>query len=767
MRHTLWKCLRGAGIGLLALSGAVSAATISGYVREKGSRESMPYVSVYLEGLRIGAMTNTSGYYVINGVPPGEHTLMASLVGYNDFKEQISVGSETVVKNIELETEVIEIQAVEVQAERVKAPSLEIIPSRETLRGVELKVAPAAVEADPIRTLQTLPGVVQLSDFNTGLYVRGGTPDQNLILVDGSELYNVSHFFGLFSTFPADAIKSTELLMGGYPAQYGGRLSSVLNVTTDEGNKEKFCGIGGISLLSSRLTMQGPLGPGSSFLLSGRRTYLEPVLRMAGLDAMGYYFYDFQGKFHKVLSHEDQFSVAGYAGKDKFSYKNDFINTLFDWGNMSASFAWTHLFSPTFYSHYQFNVSRFQSHTKFKIEDLGISDDNRLFDVDAKADFTWFADDRNTIETGAHLKRHGMRFGEELGSMSYEAFDISAYVPSAYVQDSWRPWPFLTLQPGLRGSFFRATNASNKAFLGSDEAVTYSSINPRLTVRYQLGEDTFIKGAVGRYTQYLFRVPREFYGVSLLSDLWFTCDTSAGPQYAWHYILGFETKVGEDITLTAEWYYKDYKDLAEFNYAADAPQSAGDALVRGNGYAYGMDLSLKKRAGRHMGWISYALAWTVRDFPDLNKDEFGKAEPFYPKYDSRHHIDAVYSYEITKHWTLNSRFSFATGQGYTKTLGRAVIQDPVYTFDPISKDRLNVNRLPYYMRLDVGIRGSFQKWGVKWMPFLQIVNLFNRKNEFARYWTSGDPMKDPPELSKEESVPQLPFLPTIGLDLEF
>ncbi len=765
----LWAALIGVGL----LVGVGSAATISGYVREAGTGESMPYVSVYLEGLRIGAMSNVAGYYVINGVPPGDHTLAAALIGYAPFRTQVSVQEGDYVQNVLLETEAIELEAVEVTAERVQSPSLEIIPSRETFRGAELKMAPAAVEADPIRTLQTLPGVLPLSDFNTGLYVRGGTPDQNLILVDGAELYNVSHFFGLFSTFPADAIKTTELLMGGYPAQYGGRLSSVLNVVTDEGNKEAFHGTGGVSMLSSRLTVEGPLAKGS-YLISGRRTYLDGVLALAGVEDIGYYFYDFQGKIHQIYSHSDQVTIAAYLGRDNLAVDPVFASVNMDWGNWSTSATWTHLFSPEIYSHFQGTVSHFDALSRFKIEDLGFEDQNVLFDVDAKADMTWFYSDRHTFEMGAHLKRHNMRLTQEIATQKFEAFDIVAYVPSAYVQDAWKPWPFLTIQPGVRASYFAASDdnaAEDTPNYG--KSASYLNVDPRLTARYQIGDNTFIKGAVGRYTQYLFRVPREIQGISFFSDIWFTCDPTSGPQRSTHYIAGLETKFGHDVDFTTEIYYKDYDDIAEFNFAAEAPQSTAEALLRGSGYAYGLDVHLKKRAGRNLGWISYSFGWTVRNIAGIKYedpfDPLSDPQDFYPKYDQRHLLNIVYSFDMTRRWKLNARYGFASGQGFTETYGHYVIEDPIYRNSPSYRDNLNASRIDYYARLDVGIRGRLQGWGVTWMPFLQVVNVFNRENQFNKFSSGGEWDEDPAEAegAQIDVFNQLPLLPTIGLDLEF
>ena len=294
---------------MLALCGHVHGVDISGFVRDAGNGESLPYVNVYLKGEGRGGSTNESGYYVVVGVPPGEHTLVASIVGYRTFSEEITVAGDDIVKDISLIEQALLFEAKVITAEADEIEDFDISPGRTALQVRELKAAPAAIEADPIRTIQTLPGVASLSDFSVGLYVRGGTPDQNLVLLDGTDVYNASHLFGLFSTFPADAAKSTELMRGAYPARHGGRLSSVLNIITDEGNKEEFEGSGGASLMASRLTLQGPVGRGS-WLVSARRTHLDPLIALArdALDAkrFGYNFYDLQSKTHQVLSHSDQ-----------------------------------------------------------------------------------------------------------------------------------------------------------------------------------------------------------------------------------------------------------------------------------------------------------------------------------------------------------------------------------------------------------------------------------------------------------------------------
>ncbi len=410
----------------------------------------------------------------------------------------------------------------------------------------------------------------------------------------------------------------------------------------------------------------------------------------------------------------------------------------------------------------------------FEVEDFGFEDGNELLDVDAKADFTLFYSERHTFEAGAHLKRHTMRLAQEFANWSYEAFDITAYVPSVYAQDAWRPWPFLTIQPGVRASHFTADNKNpDEDHPNFGKTASYFDVDPRLTVRYQVGDNTFLKGAYGRYTQYVFRVPREMQGISVMSDIWFTVDASRGPQHSNHYIAGFETKLLQDVDITAEIYYKDYDDIGEFDFRAEAPQSTDEALLSGTGYSYGFDTNIKKRAGRHLGWISYSFGWTIRNVEGIKlvneNDPDSPTQDYYPKYDQRHVLNTVYSYDLTQRWRLNARYAFASGQGYTETFGHAAIEGPILKWDPQYRDYLNASRIPYYSRFDVGIRGRFEGWGVTWMPFLQIVNVLNHTNEFNRFSSEGAwaAAEADAEYATLDSFNQLPFLPTIGIDLEF
>lgn len=746
-----------ASLAAVLVPRAAEAATVSGYVRDKSSGESLPYVQVFFEDLRTGAITSLAGYYAIPNVPPGNHVLRVAFLGYQDYTKEITVNGGVMVHNIELAEEAIEVAAVQVEAERVTAPSLTIAPSRTTLRMPDFRTAPALAEPDPIRVVQTLPGVLSLSDFSVGLYVRGSTPDQNLLLLDGVSLYNVSHLFGLFSAFPADAVKSSELLKGGFPAQYGGRLSSVLTINTDEGNKRTMVGKGGVSLISSRLTMEGPFAKGS-WLVSGRRTYLEPILKLASrwndtFGNLGYNFYDVQGKTHQVFSHEHQLSIAGYAGDDNLRFSDQTFDSQLLWGNRSLSATWSYVPVDRLFFRTTGAIARYRSRLQLGIEDFGVVERNRLFDWTVKSDATVFLTEHNTVETGFEFICHTMNYTADFDKQTYNSFSIRTHHASAYAQTTLRPWAFLSVQPGVRANYF--------------DNGGYVDIDPRFSARYQIGENTYLKGAVGRYSQYLFRVAREFQGINFLSDLWFTADSTAEPSHAWQYVAGLETKLTPDIDLTLEGYYKDFEMLAEFNSDAQTPMSAGQMLRRGDGEAYGLEFGLQKRAGRHKGWISYTLGWTTRTIEGINVDNYGNPQPYYPKFDQRHAANFVYGFDVTPRWTLNARYAFASGQGYTPVIGRYSISDPIFVSEQLYRDRLNSRRLPYYSRLDVGLRGKFRRWGVTWMPFMEVINVTNRKNIFNRYWDDGNPDTTPPEPGKEKNFPQLPFLVTLGVDLEF
>ena len=732
-----------------------NAADISGFVRDKSNGESIPFVNIYLKGQKRGGTSNESGYYAISAVPPGSYTLLASSVGYATFQYAVKLDTTDIILDILLREEIIELEATIVEGEREEGENFDISPGRTLLQVGELKSAPAAIEADPIRTIQTLPGVATLSDFSVGLYVRGGTPDQNLILLDGTDVYNASHLFGLFSTFPADAAKNVELLRGGYPAKYGGRLSSVLNVLTDEGNKENFETQGGISLLSSRLTTQGPVGKGS-YLLSGRRTHLDPLLSIAEkrseeIERLNYNFYDIQGKTHQVFSHADQLTLAAYSGQDNMLIRVFEFEGDLEWGNRTLSSKWTHIFASNLFGNFLITGSRFKAKTSFDTEDVRLLELNRLTDLSFKGDFTYYPNEAHTIEAGFLVKRMSMEYDFGESERSWFNINVDGWHHSVYAQDNWSASQRLTLQPGLRINYF-----SNGKYTG---------VSPRLAARYRLTPNTYLKTAVGRYHQYLFRLSREFQGISLLSNVWALADASAVPSKAMHYIAGLETKFA-DLDFDVEIYYKDYWEIYEINYDEQESTRIADILRRGAGQAYGFDLLLKKRAGKHTGWLSFSTGLSERTIAGLNMDESGRERPFKSKFDRRLGLNLIHSWSFARNWTLNCRAVYTSGQPYTQVLGRGEIVIP--SGDRLyfeEKGPLNGVRLPSYQRLDMALQWQriFRTWELKF--YLQLINATNRENLFNYYWTSG--ASDQQKPGRRKGLSMLPVLPSLGLDFSF
>ena len=552
--------------------------------------------------------------------------------------------------------------------------------------------------------------------------------------------------FGLFSTFPVDAAKSTELLRGGYPAKYGGRLSSVLNVITDEGNKERFEVRGGADLLNSRLTLQGPAGRGS-WLISGRRTHLEPLIAAVrnafDLQAFGYRFYDLQGKTHQVLSHDDQFTLAGYTGQDNLQYRFDEFDFDLEWGNRTISSRWTHVFDSSLFGNFLVTGSRFKASTLFHFEDVSLRESNRLTDLSFKGDINYFPSQAHKLELGILGKRQSTEylFGES-DQLWYD-IDVTGYHHSAYVQDNWTAGERLTLQPGLRFSYF-----SNGG---------YSGWSPRLAGRYRLGPETSLKAAVGRYHQYIFRLTREFQGISLLSNIWVLADSTASPGSSTHFVAGLESRrFGIDID--GELYYKDYGGLYEINYDEQESSEIGDILRRGDGVAFGLDLLLRKRSGRHQGWLSLSLGVTERTIDGLNLDGAGREQAFRSKFDRRANLNLAHSLRFRERWSLNTRAAYASGQPYTQVFGRGELTLPTerrWVFE--EKGPLNGSRLPSYQRLDVSIARGFEftSWGMT--AIIQVINLTNHRNVFNYYWTQGSAHTR--QAGKRREIPMLPLLP--------
>jgi len=780
------------GWALLPLVPA-DAGTLRGFVRGRADGEAMAYVQVTVLGTGRGDVSDEHGYFVIPGVPAGVCTVRATMVGYRPVEVTVQVPERgTVTLNFELERETIPLPAVVKTAERERFER-EVLPSAVRFSPQEIRAVPAVVEPDVFRSLQLLPGVVARTDFSSALYVRGGNPSENLVLLDGVRIYNLYHVGGVFSTFNPDAVKRVDFFSGAFPSQFGNAVSSVISVVTKEGNSKRFQASGNVSLLSSELTVEGPI-PRGSMLVSGRRTYFDLAARTLGLTSNGtsfpYYFYDVVGKANVDLSPDTRLTVSGYYGDDVFHFTSS--STVYDeqgrpsgtkeeWfdirmGNRSTTLKLRTVVNPRLFVVGFLASSRFRTKIATNVEDVRdlVDAKDSIHDLTVKADATYFASDRHELKFG--LEATSLRFNLyfRVGSLEWLAYQGKrsrrTTFSSAYLQDNWQVTPLLNIQGGLRVTYY-----SLGRFLRGD---------PRFALRYRLRHDLNLKFATGLFHQYFYTFNPEDLDYVRLVDLWFPVDRRYRPIRAFHVSSGVEVWLGRGFLLSLEGYYKYYPYLLDLNELGRADVQTDDFLT-GRGRAAGLELFVRKREGRLQGWLAYTLAKVTKtiELPRpssflLNAD-LGREYRTYPtNYDRRHTLTLVANYDARGAWRFSTRFTYATGLPETPVVGWKfyyyVEDDEVRgEFRPVRAPK-NSWRLPDYLRWDVSLSRRFRIGRVRCEPYLQIVNLTNHHNIFLYeydlfpeqkyengrvFYTSMKP--------RRKGVIMFPFLPSIGVQFRF
>ncbi|HDQ45500.1 MAG TPA: TonB-dependent receptor [bacterium] len=727
---------------ILLISGSLHAGTIHGFVREKTTREPVIMANVWIRDTQIGVATNLKGYYVLSALPPGEYELVVSFIGYRTVRKSFMIGADEDIEiDIELESEAILIGGAEIVAERDKR-ELDIKPGQILVQASQIRTIPAVAEADLFRGLQMLPGVATLSDFSAGLYIRGGSPDQNLILLDGIDVYNPNHLFGFFSTFNTDAVKSVELLKGGFPAKYGGRLSSVLNVVNKEGNREEFQGVARLGLLSASATLEGPWKRGS-WMVSGRRTYLDLAARLADFN-LPYYFYDGHAKINFDIDRKNQASLSFYLGNDMLDLKQDGTSIGLDWGNKTFSAQWTHLFSTTLFSHFLLAGSRFTSDTRVQFDRVRFGILNRITDFALKGILTYSPSSWHSIEVGFEGKNLNFNLDYTIVDTDYRNTFSGAY-GSLFIQDNLKIAGLTLFQTGLRLEHY------------SDGA--YIRIAPRFSVKQILTDRFDLTASWGRYHQYLNLVQME--GMNF-ADMWFPVDRTFDPGAADHFVFGVSYDDKSVFSIDAEVYLKNYGNIAEYRRFRRADESldeqtAAQNFLSGTGKAYGGDIYLRNRLGRFEGWLGYSLTWTTKKIAGFN---FG--DTYHPNYDRRHTVTAIQDFHVNRRWRINLAFKYGSGQPYTEAAARYTVMDPLGRFyDEVLMDAMNNYRLPSYHRLDLGV---FYRTTLFRMPteiHIQAINAYNQDNVWFRKW---DTTRNPTTVT---DVTMLPFIPTAGISIKF
>ena len=613
-----------------------SVHTVSGYIREKGSRELLIGVNIYAPFLEKGTVSNRYGFYSLP-LPAGTYELIYSYVGYHIVREKIILD-----KDIELDIFLepsVELEGVEIKADRYEKVTEMVQMSVLELPVSQVNDIPALLgEKDVFKALQLMPGVQSGSEGSSGLYVRGGGPDQNLIILDDATVYNANHLFGFFSLFNGDALKSIELIKGGFPARYGGRLSSVVEMNMKDGNKEDFKGEAGIGLISSRLTLEGPLKSGvSSFLFSGRRTYIDVLTRplMPEDEKLGYYFYDLNAKLNYDFSKKDKLYLSGYFGKDKFGYVDRYGNEedeagLF-WENATASLRWNHLFNNRLFSNASFIFSnyRLNIYEDSKYEDYRYSLDytSSIRDFSFKYDLEFHPASGHTIRGGFLTTYHRFRpsavvikESEDNGLDNFESRvnDINTLESGLYVEDEVKIQRKCLSMAGLRLSHFVE---DNKQYLG---------LEPRLAASYRLMPDLALKASYALMNQYVHLLSNT--GLGLPTDLWVPSTDNVKPQRSQQIAAGLAKDLTkQNLAITIEGYYKKMDDIIGYKEGAtflliEDPTGAEaftweDNITSGQGWAYGMEFLVQRKTGKLTGWVGYTLSWTQLQFDEIN---FGK-----------------------------------------------------------------------------------------------------------------------------------------------
>jgi hypothetical protein len=766
------------GLHSTAFCQTVETGAIHGFIYDESNGEALIGANIFIKELKMGASANLSGYFVLINVPTGTHEITVSLIGYKTKTQKVKIngGKETI--KIKLEPEAVQSKEVVVTARPTKTierlfdrpvSKLEITPQ-------QINSIPQMIEADLLRSLQTIPGIVTLSDFSSALYIRGGTPDQNLFLIDGTDVYNPEHAFGIFSTFNTDAIKQVDLSKGGFGAEYGGRLSSVLNVTNLDGNRNRFEGTASVSLLSAKTTLQLPIGSIGSISGSFRRTYLDQTVGKMIDDIPSYYFYDGNLKAYFDLSDKDKLTISTFGGNDCLDYKfnqssPDSPEMGYEWGNTTGSINYKRIISPQLFSNFWITGSRFSS--DFKLDGFDIKEINSIDDITFKGDLDYFYSDKINFKFGFEQKNlHGIYKQEFPGGLIDINKRYTQY--SAYTSVNYKPSVLWDLTFGLRGDYF-----------GSER--NFMNLDPRFSVKYRLTETVNLKFASGIYHQYLEKIPRGFF-----VGVWTAADKYTNASTALHYIFGIQKEVAQDYELEIESYYKDYKDIYTLNQymnlavTPDEYDNNNKAIykqvrgifTRGDGKSYGLELLFKKDAGYITGWIGYSLSRTENTFDDINQDK-----EFVPRHDRTSTINIVTNIgandlicalkginkeNFSSNWTLGINFIYSTGQPITVP-GSAYVLNTLPGWEEnsfkIQPSEINNYRLPPYARLDISINWEKKYEGWSLCPYLQIINVGNRKNVwFLNYkdQTAGNMV-----TKTVDAYHMLPILPSFGVNIKF
>jgi len=770
--------------------------TLSGFIREKSSSEELIGANIICEQLKLGATTNPYGFYSMT-LPEGDYTIRYSFIGYKDVIREVKLNkSQRIDINLSTFTEQLSEIVLEDEALQ-KVRSIEMSVNKLDTKTV--KELPAVFgEVDIIKSIQLLPGVTSVGEGANGFNVRGGSSDENLVLLDEMNLFNSSHLFGFFSVFNADAIKDMKLYKGGIPAEYGSRISSVLDVRQKEGNANSFHTSGGIGLISSRLMIEGPVGDASSFMVAGRRSYGDLFLALSSDTTISdnqLYFYDLNMKYNSWIGTRDRIFLSSYIGRDAFRFGSLFSSS---WGNSTLNARWLHLFSDRLLSNLSYNYNNYDYLITVDQSNFDFDWDSKIKNHQFKYDFSYY-----------HSNEHELKFGASLNSYQFEPGLISpttdssivntyemrhkfAYEPALFVQDEWKVSERLLIKAGLRwSSFYRlgedtmqlyangpiefdelqnqyvsGDSIGFKAFAKNQIVKGYNALEPRLAIRYQLNELNSIKTSYQRINQYMHLITNASSPTPL--DIWAPAGEFIKPLTGQQIALGyFHTSENQKWDLTAEVYYKKLDNVLDYIDGADLEfnENLETEILYGEGRAYGLELMLEKKGGKFTGWLAYTLARSESIVTGLSDADPGiNLGNWYPNpQDKTHDLSLVALYRLNDKWSFSGNFVYATGIPTNYPIAKYVYEGITI---PHYSGR-NQERLPDYHRVDIAAtlrpkKNNKRKKQAEWV--FSIYNVYNRKNASSLYFRESRQSEGSTEAVQ---LSIFPIIPSVSYNFKF
>jgi hypothetical protein len=747
---------------------------MSGTVKNGETGEALIGAAVVVKELSgVGVVSNAYGFYSLT-LPRETYTVLVQYLGFKTKIYLLLLDKDQIV-NFELTPEPIKIGEVVVSGERTNANVTSTEVSAKKLELDEIKSIPVLLgEKDILKTIQLLPGIQSAGEGGTGFYARGGGIDQNLIVLDEAPVYNSSHLLGFLSVFNSDAIKDVKVITGGIPAEYGGRLSSVLDIRTNDGNSKGFAGSGGIGLLASRLTIEGPVVKDqSSFIISGRRTYADLFLKLSQdttINRAGLYFYDLNMKANVTLGEKDRIFISGYFGRDNFNYPGVFG---FNWGNTTGTLRWNHIFGDHLFSNTSFIISDYGYSNVVGSGTSEFQITSGIQDLNFKMDFQYFTNSQSTIKFGVNSVYHTFLPGTvTAGSTSFtHSLTIEnryALENAAYFSHELDIVSGFKLNYGLRYSLFSLLGPAHifsydesgavvdtATYRSRDFIKTYTNLEPRLSANVLLNETSSIKASYTRTTQYLHLLSNST--TSNPSDLWVPSSNNVKPQLADQYDVGYFRNFNDNqFEASLELYYKNMQNLIDYKNGADflLNQNVEALLLYGKGWSYGAELLVRKKFGQVTGWVGYTLSKTEEQFDQINN---GQAFP--ARQDRTHDVSVVVIYDYNSAWNFSASWVYNTGNAVTFPSGGYRLEAenrwiPLYT-------ERNGYRMPAYHRLDLS---ATWKLGPRSNLNFSLYNAYDRMNAYSINFR-----QDPNNLNKTQAVQTtfFPIIPSVTYNFNF